>query len=131
MLNLKKAAVVEPVINTVLSDHVQESESIAEHGDVAHIEPVEVLESTKEAAVEDEPRQAEDACMEIEPVQHPVGLTLINVPEGELGLIRTENGMRSVRVALMRRQDYTKFFGRGVAQKKVLKKLDDAMRSDY
>ncbi len=127
----KKAAVAEPVKNAVLSDHVQESESTAEHGDVAHIEPVEVLEPTQEAAVEDEPMQADDDRMEIEPDQHSTGLKLIDVPGGELGLIRTEKGIRSARVALMRRQDYTQFFGRGAAQKKILKKLDDAMRSDY
>jgi len=88
-----------------------------------------------EPYVDHQPIQVDDAVVgtDVDPESLPdaAELKLIDIPGGELGLIRTKDGMRSARVALMRRQDYTQFFGRGVAQQKILKRLGDAMRSDY
>ena len=99
---------------------------------VADIEPVKIIEPSRAAgsAADDKSIQADDLIVDVEPVGGVAELKLIDVPGGELGLVRTKDGMRSARVALMGRKDYTQFFGRGVAQRKILKRLEDAMRHD-
>ncbi|MFH1254555.1 MAG: hypothetical protein V1646_03930 [bacterium] len=120
------------VENREKGDCALESQSGVAGESIAHVEPVEVVEPVRGFGpdVDDQFVLGNSSVEEVEQVRDAAELELIDVPGGELGLIRTKDGMRSARVALMGRQDYTQFFGRGVAQRKILKRLEDAMRHD-